>query len=95
MIPALIDRVQKTPNARERKVFVFLKAHPLNQNAANGLFTTLEELPADLTLFLTTRSKIFLLPIIIRRCALHHLLDNPITISPPKFPEWLDKLELC
>ncbi|MDR1906718.1 MAG: hypothetical protein LBQ03_00635 [Puniceicoccales bacterium] len=93
-IRELIDRVQKTPNTGERKVFVVFEAHRLNKNAANGLLKTLEEPPADTTLFLTTHSKNFLLPTIISRCALHHLPENPIAILPPKLAEWLDELEI-
>ena len=35
-IRELIDRVQKTPNAGEQKVFVIFEAHRLNKNAANA-----------------------------------------------------------
>ena len=91
-IRELIDRVQKTPNAGEQKVFVIFEAHRLNKNAANALLKTLEEPPADTTLFLTTHSKNFLLPTIISRCALHHLPENPVAILPPEFAEWLDQL---
>jgi replication-associated recombination protein RarA len=89
----LIDRIQKTPNVGDQKVFVIFEAHRLNKNAANALLKTLEEPPADTTLFLTTYSKNVLLPTIISRCALHRLPENPIAILPPELAEWLDQLE--
>ncbi|MDR2371591.1 MAG: hypothetical protein LBD60_00365 [Puniceicoccales bacterium] len=93
-IRELIDRVQKTPNAGDQKVFVISEAHRLNKNAANALLKTLEEPPADTSLFLTTHSKNVLLPTIISRCVLHHLPKNPIEILPQTLTEWLDRLEI-
>jgi DNA polymerase III gamma/tau subunit len=93
-IRELIDRVQKTPNMGDQKVFVLFEAHRLNKNAANALLKTLEEPPADTTLFLTTHSKNFLLPTIISRCSLHHLPENPVEILPQVLQEWLDQLEV-
>jgi hypothetical protein len=90
-IRELIGCVQKTPNAGEQKVFVIFDAHRLNKNAANALLKTLEEPPADTTLFLTTHSKNFLLPTIVSRCVLHHLPENSAAILPIAFTEWLNQ----
>jgi DNA polymerase-3 subunit delta' len=90
----LIDRVQKTPNTGEQKVFVIFEAHRLNKNAANALLKTLEEPPADTTLFLTTHSKNFLLPTIISRCVLHHLPENSAVILSAELGEWLGQVEI-
>jgi DNA polymerase-3 subunit delta' len=93
-IRELIDCVQKTPNAGEQKVFVIFEAHRLNKNAANALLKTLEEPPVDTTLFLTTHSRNVLLPMIISRCLLHHLPENPVAILPQALMEWLNRLEI-
>ncbi|MDR1435079.1 MAG: hypothetical protein LBI77_01585 [Puniceicoccales bacterium] len=93
-IRELIDRVQKTPNRGDQKVFVIFEAHQLNKNAANALLKTLEEPPDNTTLFLITPHKNFLSPTIISRCALHRLPENPMEILSVEFGEWLNHLEL-
>ncbi|MDR2812639.1 MAG: hypothetical protein LBB05_02525 [Puniceicoccales bacterium] len=93
-IRELIDRVQKTPNTSKQKVFVIFEAHQLNKNAANALLKTLEEPPADTTLFLTTHSKNFLLPTITSRCTLHRLPENFVVVLSTELAKWLDQLEV-
>ncbi|MDR1590859.1 MAG: hypothetical protein LBR92_02585 [Puniceicoccales bacterium] len=93
-IRELVDLVQKTPHGGEQKVFVIFEAHRLNKNAANALLKTLEEPPADTTLFLITHSKNFLFPTIISRCVLHHLPENSTAILSTEFAEWFDQLEV-
>lgn len=81
----LIKSVQQTANQGGRKVAVVYEADRFMPQAANAFLKTLEEPPADTTLFLLTTRPHDLLPTIRSRCL---LLNFPAERDPVDAPAW-------
>ncbi|MDR0595701.1 MAG: hypothetical protein LBF94_03365, partial [Puniceicoccales bacterium] len=67
-IRALITNIQSSPRIGQNKVAYVQHAESMNKCAANSFLMTLEEPPADTTIFLSTVNKYDLLPTILSRC---------------------------
>lgn len=74
-----------SPQAGPRKVGIVVEADRMNDSTANAFLKTLEEPPADTTLFLLTTRPYDLLDTIRSRCLNFRL---PASLSPAENPVW-------
>lgn len=84
----LIRQVQQTSNQGGRKVAVVYEADRFMPQAANAFLKTLEEPPADTTLFLLTTRPYDLLPTIRSRCLLLNFPAERDRVDDPDWREW-------
>lgn len=88
-IRALNRNVQQTSNQGGAKVAVVFEADRLQTQAANAFLKTLEEPPADTTIFLITTRPYDLLPTIRSRCLLVNFPADQDRIAEPEWRQWL------
>lgn len=84
----LVIDVQKSSNQGGRKVGVIFEADRMNTQSANAFLKTLEEPPADTTLFLLTSRPYDLLDTIRSRCLNFRIPAGIETIAHPDWPLW-------
>ncbi len=87
---AVIGQIQRTANQGGRKVAVIYEADRMNKAAANAFLKTLEEPPADTTIFLLTTRPYDLLATIRSRCM---NLRLPAGLDQLDDPEWRALIE--
>ena len=80
-----IHDIQHSPQAGDRKVGIVVEADRMNDSTANAFLKTLEEPPADTTLFLLTTRPYDLLDTIRSRCLNFKL---PTELQDVKSPVW-------
>ncbi|MBK1857373.1 DNA polymerase III subunit gamma/tau [Cerasicoccus arenae] len=88
-IRAVNRNIQQTANQGGRKVAVIYEADRLQLQAANAFLKTLEEPPADTTIFLLTTRPYDLLATIRSRCLLVNFPAEQDRIPSPEWREWL------
>lgn len=87
---ALTQEIYKAPFASKKKVAIVYDADRMNITAANAFLKTLEEPPADTTLFLLTTKPHGLLPTIRSRCFLFKLPLKPEPIISDNWLNWIE-----
>jgi len=87
---ALIRNLTQTANQGGRKVAAVYEADRFNPQAANAFLKTLEEPPADTTIFLLTTRPYDLLPTIRSRCLLLSFPAEQDRVADPRWRQWLD-----
>lgn len=90
----LVHEVYKAPFVSSKKVAIVYDADRMNVTAANAFLKTLEEPPADTTLFLLTTKPHSLLPTIRSRCFSFRLPLKEIPIQSEKWTQWLTDYEI-
>ncbi|MDR0679714.1 MAG: hypothetical protein LBF42_01605 [Puniceicoccales bacterium] len=97
-IRSLITNIQSSPKVGQNKVAYVQHAESMNKYAANSFLMTLEEPPADTTIFLSTVNKYDLLPTILSRCIvfkLHsekHYSSSALEKIANMYESWLNSL---
>ena len=81
----LVLDLHKSPNQGSRKVGLVMEADRMNVQSANAFLKTLEEPPANTTIFLLTTRPYDLLPTIRSRCLNFRV---PVAAETPENPEW-------
>jgi len=85
----LVINIQKTANQGGRKVGIVFEADRMNHQSANAFLKTLEEPPADTTLFLLTTRPYDLLDTIRSRCLNFRVPAALEGIAHPDWTQWL------
>ncbi len=86
----LIRVIQHSPNQAERKVAVIYEADRMNAAASNAFLKTLEEPPADTTIFLLTTRPYDLLATIRSRCFNFRLPFDSENLNNSRWSDWLN-----
>jgi DNA polymerase-3 subunit delta' len=86
---AMIRDIQHSSNQGGRKVAAVYEADRMNTAAANAFLKTLEEPPADTTIFLISTRPYDLLPTIRSRCVSLRLPLELDRVSEPDWQQWL------
>ncbi|MDR2512615.1 MAG: DNA polymerase III subunit [Puniceicoccales bacterium] len=89
----LIHQIQQTPRAGARKVAVIHDADRLMHDSAHAFLKTLEEPPADCTIFLLTSKPARLLDTIRSRCLLFHIQPGEPKPDDLAWTEWKADLD--
>lgn len=84
----LVIDIQKSANQGGRKVGIIFEADRMNRQSANAFLKTLEEPPADTTLFLLTTRPYELLDTIRSRCLNFRVPDLAGGIQNPDWQNW-------
>ena len=90
---ALIHQILQTPRAGSRKVAVIHDADRLMHDSAHAFLKTLEEPPADSTIFLLTAKPSRLLDTIRSRCLLFHVPPGKPKPEDPAWTAWKTDLD--
>ncbi len=85
-----IHDIHHSPQAGERKVGIVVEADRMNDSTANAFLKTLEEPPADTTLFLLTTRPYDLLDTIRSRCLNFKLPSELQSVKSPVWKGWLN-----
>lgn len=88
-IRELIRKVNQSPNQEGRKVAAIYEADRLQPQAANAFLKTLEEPPADTTLFLLTTRPYDLMATIRSRCMSVRVQSSAHGLEDPDWQAWL------
>lgn len=85
----LIRNIQQSSNQGGGKVSVIYEADRMPTESANAFLKTLEEPPADTTLFLLTTRPYSILDTIRSRCLRFQVSSEPAPLAQPQWQQWI------